>query len=111
MGWGCLVTQRCSPGHTSTVRPGRRLPAPFAAAGVELRLANRDGVQMFPGSTGLPRRRGTVRARRCEVGWRLRALVKAGLLWPGNDAGATALHLLCSSLGDARRRGQLGAEG
>jgi len=99
MSWGCLVSQHGSRGHPSTGRPRRCLPAPFTVAGVGLRLANRDRVQVFPGSTELSRRRGSVRARRCHGGWRLRALVKAGLLRPGDDAGATALHLLSSSSG------------
>ena len=99
MGWGCLVTQRCSPGHPSTGRPGRRLPAPFIAGGVGLQSVNRDRVQISYGSAGWLRRCGLVRARRCDGGWRLRALLKAGLCPQGDDAGATALHLVCSSSG------------
>jgi len=99
MGWGCLVTQRCSPGHTSTGRPGRRLPAPFIAAGVGLRSVIHERVQVSCGFAGGSRRRGLVCARRCEVCWRLRALVKAGLSPQGDDAGTTAFHLLCSHSG------------
>jgi len=97
MGWGCMATQRCSPGHTSTGRPGRRLPAPFIAAGVGLQSANPDRVQVSCGFAGGSRRRGLVCARRCEVCWRLRALVKAGLCPQGGDGGPNAHHLLCSS--------------
>ena len=97
MGWGCLVTQRCSPGHTSTGRRGRRLPASLIAAGVGLPSANCDRVQVSCGSAGWSRRRGLVCARGCEVGWRLRALMKAGPCPQGDDAGATSLHLVHSS--------------
>ena len=99
MGWGCLVTQRFSPGHAPTVRPRRRLPAPLIADGVGLQSANRDRVQVSLGSAGWSRRRGLVRARRCEVCWRLRALVKAGLCPRGDDGGPTAPHLLSSNAG------------
>ncbi len=97
MGWGCLVTQRCSPGHAPTVWPRRRLPAPLIADGVGLQSANRERVQVFCGSAGWSRRRGLVRARRCEVRWRLGALVKAGLRPRGDDRGPTAHHQLCSN--------------
>ncbi len=99
MGWGCLVTQLGSPGHAPTVRPGRRLPAPFIADGVGLQSVNCDRVQVSFGSVGWSRRRGLVRARRCEVCWRLRALVKAGLRPQGDDGGPNALHLVPSSTG------------
>ena len=99
MGWGCLVTQRFSPGHAPTVRPRRRLPAPLIADGVGLQSANRERVQVFRGLTGGSRRRGLVRARRCEVRWRLRALMKAGVRPQGDDDGPTTFHLLCSNAG------------
>ncbi len=99
MGLGCVVSERFSPGDTSTGRPGRRLPAPFIAGGVGLQSVNRDRVQVSCGFAGGSRRRGLVRAQRCEVGWRLRALVKAGHCPQGDDAGANAHHLLCSSSG------------
>jgi len=100
MGWGCLVSQRFSAGDTSMGRPGRRLPAPFIAAGVGPRSEHRDRVQVSRGVASGTRRRGLVCARRCEVRWRLRALVKAGRGLQGGDAGATALHLLCSGSGN-----------
>jgi len=91
------VTERFSPGSRSTGRPGRRLPAPLIADGVGLHSAHCDRVQGFRGLAGGSRRRGLVRARRCEVRWRLRALVKAGLRPQGDDGGPTTLHLLCSN--------------
>jgi hypothetical protein len=99
MGGGYLASQRGSPGHTSTGRRGRRLPAPFIAVDVGLQSVDRDRVQVYRVSTGLSRRRGLVRARPSQNGWRLQALVKPGLCPQGGDGGPNAHHLLCTNSG------------
>ncbi len=91
--WGCLVTQRCSPGHARTGSPGRRLPALGAVDGAGLSTANRHRVQVSRVSVKWPRRRGGAFGRWVDGRRRLRALLKAGLGPAGGDAGPKALHL------------------
>jgi len=93
MGRGCLVSQRCSPGHARIGCPGRRLPALWAVAGVGLSTANRHRVQVSRVCVRCPRRRGGDLGRWVAGRRRLRALLKAGLGPAGGDAGPNAPHL------------------